>query len=48
MVNLNMNKTVQVLRPSRNWTLEQPVSRHCVVKISRQCHRIASFLRLVL
>ena len=30
-----------VLHPDRNWSLEPSASHHCVVKISRWCHRIA-------
>ena len=30
-----------VLHPARNWSLEPSASHHCVVKISRRCHRIA-------
>ena len=30
-----------VLHPARNWSLGLPVPHHCVVKISRRCHRVA-------
>ena len=36
-----LKRVILVLHPDRNQSFEPSDLRHCVVKISRQCHRIA-------